>query len=180
MSGGDFRELSVEFSSGTASAREDDDVVREFSYRLQFRDGLVEDPPQLSWQFDRADPPGVVWTDWAVRLVSPAVKQILSAHAGPRDVIQWMPAALTDASGREAEYWTPHFPVWHDVLHEELTEIGSSGLPMRWVLDRSKLDGLAVFIVPRMTSHVVVRQDVADLLSAARVGGYSEQRAPQA
>ena len=158
---------------------DDFDLVRSprdntFSYRLQFQPDTVGSPPELTWHWKQPGPP----PDWlgtidSVRLLSGAVRRVFDVHAGSADDLQWLPATVTTAAQEVLSYWVLHFPTWFDLLDEEHTTWGPSGLPMRWVLSRAKLDGHSVFIVPRLTDIVIVADHVLDALRQAGVTGYT-------
>lgn len=119
--------------------------------------------------------------DWVgtadmTRLVSPRVRTILDDHLGQRDEIQWLPATLTMPTGELLPYWVMHFPVFYDVLHSS-TNWGPSGLPIRWVLDRAKLDGHHVFIVPKLNDITIVTGEVLAALTDAGLTGIGVERA---
>lgn len=164
------------------TSNDDFDLVRSprdntFSYRLQFQPDPVENPPELTWHWKQPDPP----PDWlgtidSVRLLSPAVRQVFDEHAGPADDLQWLPATVTTATHPALPYWVLHFPIWCDLLDEEHTTWGPSGLPMRWVLSRAKLNDHIVFIVPRLSSIVIVTDHVLDALRQVGVTGYTAVR----
>ncbi|UZN02682.1 hypothetical protein [Cellulomonas sp. S1-8] len=110
------------------------------------------------------------------RLVSPSVRTILEDCLGERDAIQWLPATLTMPAGEHLPYWVMHFPVFYDLLHSS-TNWGPSGLPIRWVLDRAKLDGHRVFIVPELNDITIVTDDVLAALNDAGLTGIGSERA---
>lgn len=156
------------------------DTTRDntFSYRLQFEAGPVENAPELTWQWTRPQPP----PDWvatidSVRLVSPVVRRVFDEHAGPADEFQWLPATVTTSTGESLPYWVLHFPTWFDVLDEAHSNWGPSGLPMRWVLSRAKLEDHHVVTVPRLIELVIVTEPVLDALQQAGVTGYVADRA---
>lgn len=144
-----------------------------FRYRLKSEEGPVVDPPVLTWARRKPGRP----QEWAgtvdaIRLLSPLARHVLDEHAGPADDLQWLPATVTTLEGEALPYWVLHFPTWFDLLDEEYTNWGPSGLPMRWVLARAKLDGHAVFIVPQLSDIVIVTDRVLDALRESGVAGY--------
>lgn len=148
----------------------------EFDARLT-REGQITDPPELAWRWlDEAPVQDWARTTDMARLVSPRMRAVLEDHLGERDVIQWLPATLTTPTGEDLPYWVMHFPVFHDVLHSS-TNWGPSGLPIRWVLDRAKLDGHHVFIVPKLNNIIIVTGKVLVALVDAGLTGFSVERA---
>jgi hypothetical protein len=175
MSGG-YYEIHPNEEYGICRNLFDDDEQRTFSFRLN-DPGPVESWPDLRWQLPGTDRPDIVWTIRSIRLVSPLVKQVFTDLAGPRDTIQWLPAALHDPTGTPHEYWVPHFPVHHDVLDETRTSIGPSGLPIRWVLARPKLHGLGVLVVPHLYDLYVIHERIGAALAEAGATGYTSKPA---
>jgi hypothetical protein len=105
--------------------------------------GRLEDvtTPRWRWASTTHEPPDVVWTVDTVRLVSQRVRDVLSAHLGPKDEIQWLAGTLVHGAS-EITYWTPHLPVHHDVLDEALTDRDPRlGTPGRYVYSPDKLAG---------------------------------------
>lgn len=148
-----------------------------FSHRLQFQPGRVEAWPDLRWSVRTELGPDWVWTVDAIRLVSPTVRAVIEAEAGPRDDIQWLPATVVSARGTEQPYWVPHFPTWHDVLDHELTTWDPNQMPIRWVLSASKVVGLSVFVIPRSSLRVVASDAVVRALQHTRASGFSVEPA---
>ena len=171
-----YFEVEANEEYGRAKSCMDVDELREFSFRM-WEPAALTRWPALAWQLTHSDRPDVVWAARRVRLVSPLVRDIFTVHAGPRDAIQWIPAQLLDPTGASLEYWVPHFHVHHDVLHEGHTNYGPSGLPIRWVLDRRKLDGLGVFVVPGLSGHYLIHERVGRALAEAGATGYTSEAA---
>jgi hypothetical protein len=174
-----YYEIAPNEEYGVAKNMFDRSQLREFSFRLD-KPGQVQTWPDMRWQLPSNDRPDVVWALRQVRLLSPLVRQVFTELAGPRDAIQWIPAQLLDRAGDVFEYWVPHFFVHQDVLHDRHTNYGPSGLPIRWVLDRQKLDGLGVFVVPGLSAHYLIHERVGRALAAAGATGYTSQRARSA
>jgi hypothetical protein len=176
-----------------------DQSSEDFLLRLYFHEGRVNDWPQVNWFWMRSKnlppvpeqtgvpvPPEWTWGVASGSLVAPRVRDILAAHAGPADDIQWIPCTIT-AAGQDLPYYIPHFPTWHDILHDDLTDWtprpGSAGdnprswkhdhVPIRWVLDTNKLDGHHVFKRPKSTLSVIVTTPVLDALNDAQVTGFT-------
>lgn len=152
-----------------------------FRHRLTFEEGRLEDVPELVWRWP-LDGPAEDWvgTDDMTRLVSPRVRDAIDGALGVEDAVQWIPATLTMPEGAPLDYWVMHFPVWHDVLHATHTNFGPSGLPIRWVLDRAKLDGHSVFIVPQLNDITIVNDHVLAALRAMRATGLAVEPARMA
>jgi len=148
-----------------------------FNYRLKYERGRVTEWPDLRWSSDEAVPRDWPWPVDSFRLVSPRVREVFEENGGPRDDIQWIPGMVVTNDGVEHPYWVPHFPTWHDVLDEDETTWGPSGLPMRWVLSCGKLDGLSVFIVPGLRDLVIVSPAVLEDLQRIGATGYKAEPA---
>ncbi|WP_150118070.1 hypothetical protein [Cellulomonas sp. B6] len=149
------------------------DIDWQFLDRLVFEPGLVQDPPQLAWSWP-LDGPAEDWIGTAdmTRLVSPAVREVLDAHLGGADRIQWLDATVQMPDGSALPYFVMHFPDWHDDLYDEAsTTWGPGGLPIRWVLSRAKLKDHRVFALPNLSKIVIVSGDVVDALKDAGLTG---------
>lgn len=152
------------------------DVDWQFVAGLPSRQGPISDPPALSWAWPLPGPA----EDWVgtadmVRLVSPAVREVLDAHLGEADRIQWLDASVQMPDGVSLPYFVMHFPEWHGDLYDQTaTTWGPSGLPIRWVLSRAKLRGHRVFTLPNLSQIVIVTRDVLDALRAAGLTGIAD------
>lgn len=129
--------------------------------------GYIEEPPELGWSWSSPKPVGdLVLTVDGIRLVSPRMREVFDAHLGPADEIQWLPATVTLADGTRSPSWVPHFPVHHNLLDREHSTFGPSGLPILYVLSRSKLAGHAVTVLPNHPLSTIVSTTVVDALTA--------------
>jgi hypothetical protein len=173
-----------------------DHGLHDFVLQLQFQEGRVNSWPSIVWAWSPSEPKGTLhppeWTSGTITgsLVAPRVRDILAAHAGPADDIQWIPCTIT-AAGQDLPYYIPHFPTWHDILHDDLTHWGAQPgtedcnptfwkpghAPIRWVLDTNKLHGHHVFKRPKSTLSVIVTTPVLDALNDAQVTGFTATRA---
>ena len=173
----------------------DDRVDRLFSEAGRIDPG---DLPELQWQWLSAEwpVPDIPVPVDALRVVRPAVREILDAHRGPADDVQWLPASILDASGRRLEAWVLHLPTHVDLLHEDATTWGPSHSPIRYVYDSAKLSGhtMTVYSRPARTlrrggqvihvssrissSPLVIAEAVADELRRANVTGARLTPAP--
>lgn len=136
-------ELSAEASNDASLIAEPEGHDHERSRRLS-EPGRIDDTdvPTWRWLSTTRDPFDLVWTVDTVRLVSPRVRDVLEARLGPKDEVQWLPGVLRHGGGEPLTYWTPHFPVHHDVLDEELTERDPRlGTPGRYFYSPAKLAG---------------------------------------
>lgn len=174
-----YYEIAPNEEYGGAKNLFDSGQLREFKFRTK-KPGKLSSWPDLRWELPGTDLPDVVWAARQVRLVSPLVRQVFIDLAGPRDAIQWIPSQVVDPAGTSYPYWVPHFHVHQDVLHEAYTNYGPSGLPIRWVLDRRKLDGLGVFVVPGLSAHYLIHERIGAALAEAGATGYTSERARSA
>ena len=136
-------ELSADASADASLAAEPDGHDLELSRRLS-ESGWIDDAVVRAWRWlSTTRPPfDLVFTVDAVRLVSPRVRDVLESHLGPKDEVQWLPGTLRHGDGEGLTYWTPHFPVHHDVLDEEITERDPRlGTPGRYFYSPAKLAG---------------------------------------
>lgn len=144
---------------------------RRTSYRLD-AEGLLNDLPKLEWTWASPEPvDDLVPTADGMRLVSPRMREVFDAHLGPDDEIQWFPGKVFLADGATLPYCVPHFPVHHDLLNNELSTFGPSGLPILEVFSHAKLAGHAVTAQPNRSLTIVVSATVADSLIALDLVG---------
>jgi hypothetical protein len=136
-------ELSAEASKDASLIAEPEGHDHELSRRLSEPGRIDEtDVPAWRWLSTTRKPFDLIWTVDTVRLVSPRVRDVLESHLGPKDEVQWLPGTLRHGDGEGVTYWTPHFPVHHDVLDEEITERDSRhGTPGRYFYSPAKLAG---------------------------------------
>lgn len=71
----------------------------------------------------------------------------------------------------------PHFPGERDILDQEWTQWGPSGLPIRWFLSAPKIEGISVTERPNVAGHLIVNGDVMRALRRAKLTGYRAMRA---
>jgi hypothetical protein len=148
----------------------------QFVAGLPSRQGPISDPPDLSWAWP-LPAPAEDWVGTAdmVRLVSPAVREVLDAHLGEADRIQWLDASVQMPDGASLPYFVMHFPEsYDDVYDQTATTWGPSGLPVRWVLSRAKLRGHRVFTLPNLSQIVIVTGDVLAALRATGLTGIAD------
>jgi len=100
------------------------------------------------------------------------VEPLLSAE----DEIQWIDAPFTGLDRVEHEYFIPHFPSTFDMYDETYTDWGPSGLPIRWVLSRTKLDRHSVFAPFGVGVVMIVRDDVATAMKAEGLTGIAYKK----
>lgn len=84
------------------------------------------------------------------QLYSEKLRAAIDMAAGPRDVIQWLPAWVTDAEGGRRRYWGLHFPEPPEAIIDTKLSVygGAPGVVMKGVLDLAKLDGRHVTVSP--------------------------------
>lgn len=96
---------------------------------------------------------------------------IIRAHLGPQDRVQWLLATVRTPDGQVHAYEVPHFLSYPDVYDVDATDWGPSGLPIRWVLSRAKLDGLHFFARAEASGTVIVAELLLNALRDAGVTG---------
>jgi hypothetical protein len=144
-----------------------------FSYRLE-ETLSITDPPTLSWNWEAPYPfPDWVLTADTIRVFSPRMADVIRAHLGPRDEIQWLEGTVVLPDGTAHPHEVPHFLSYPDVLDSDATTWGPSGLPIRWVLSRSKLAGLRLFAREGSAGPVVVDDVMLTALQAASLTGFT-------
>lgn len=128
----------------------------------------VADPPAFEWEVPKgSEPTGWCPTVDRVRVISPVMLELLEEHRRQADKIQWIPCTLRHPDGCSSSEWRVlHFAGSLEVLDEDLTTWGPSGLPQRWVLSRAKVADRSVFGVPGAQNQLVVTDTVFDKLSA--------------
>lgn len=102
-------------------------------------------------------------------LFSGRMREVIDAHLGPADQVQWLPSTLRHSDGREETYWISHFPHTPDVLNMELSTWGENGVPMRWVIQENKLGGHEFFHVGRQ--KIIVSHRLVAALRKAGITG---------
>ncbi len=95
------------------------------------------------------------------RLVSDRLKGVLEESKGKADVLQWLPANVTDAKGHAWPYWVLHFPGNFDVLNKtKTTFIRGTDHVIKPCLDRNLIENHRVFTYPNSTLVLIVSRDV--------------------
>jgi hypothetical protein len=170
---------------------------RNIIYQLKYEEGRVESWPDISWAWEPPESSGISTPpDWTFSvpggiLVSPKVRNILTVNIGPADEIEWLPITLRNPAAQESSYFIPHFPTWHDVLHDEFTHWtarpGSASenprfwrddhVPIRWVLDAKKIHDHHVFKIPTLTFGFIGNDVVLQALTDANVTGFTAEPA---
>lgn len=144
-----------------------------YDFRYVMRDpGRIQDPPELSWTWIApfAFPDWVLTVD-TIRVFSPRMAEIVRAHLGPRDQIQWLTGTVTTPDGTAHPHQIPHFLDYPDIYDQDATDWGPSGLPIRWVLSRPKLDGLHFFARPGAAGPFLAHHTLHHALQAAGITG---------
>lgn len=108
--------------------------------------------------------------DIGVRLCSPALRDVLDAHRGPDDAIEWLPVSVRDPGGALHPYWALHPLSYPDVLDPERTMIGPDGDPMRPVVDLRRVTTERVFAV-RRSGWLFVEDSVRKAIGKSRCTG---------
>lgn len=174
----EYYELGPTHSMDARNAARRRSHPHEFRYTMR-KPGPIEDPPELSWTWEAPFPlPDWVLTNDTVRVFSPRMADIVRVHLGPRDQIQWLKGTVITADGIAFEHEVPHFLAYPDIYDIEATDWGPSGLPIRWVLSRPKLDGLHFFARARNAGPFLVHHVLHDALRDAGITGITATPAP--
>lgn len=138
--------------------------------------GVFVDPPVTEWFWGT---PGPVpdWPAASVRLFSTRMADIVARHLSATDRVQWLPAAVVSPEGTHHDFHIPHFVERPEVLDREASSWGPSGLPIRWVLSRSKIAGRSFFPSHDFAKNVVVDEALLAALRAADLTGLDIDRA---
>jgi hypothetical protein len=115
-----------------------------FFFRLSSDQGRLAMFPEITWTWESSlGPVDTPPTDYpratvGLNLVSVRMRKIIDSYLGPGDEVQWIPSVM-HYNNEEIPYWIPHFPHTPDVMNTEMSTWGENGVPMRWVLDATKL-----------------------------------------
>lgn len=168
----DYREIA---QHNTGDARMLADLVSPPGTYIYTR---LNDPAPVS------DGPELVWSwvaparlrDWCpavtgTRLFSHRMADVVRAHLGPLDAVQWLPATVLTPDGTAHPYEVPHFLEYPDIYDGVATEWGPSGLPTRWALSRAKLEGRHFVARWRSAGTAIISEVMRTALIEAEVTG---------
>ncbi|MEP7762328.1 DUF1629 domain-containing protein [Sanguibacter sp. 25GB23B1] len=152
------------FTAATAAGR-------VFVERLD-KDGIFVDPPVTEWNWRRPGPA----PDWPavammVRLFSVRMADIVQAHLGELDAVQWIPAVVTSTDGHRGDYRIAHFTERPDVLDPDASTFGPNGQPIRWVLSARKITGRHFFPSHDYGRNVIISATLRTALLDAKLTG---------
>ncbi len=136
--------------------------------------------PELSWRWDAPFPlDDLVPTTDSVRVMSPRMAGVVRSVASEADLarVQWLQGTVVTADEVEHPVEVPHFLEYPDVYDEAATDWGPSGLPIRWVLSRPKVEGLQFFARTRSSGSFLVSEQLRDALVEAGITGMDIRRA---
>lgn len=151
---------------------------RNIAGKMMLTRGRLDLPEPFRWRLETG-PLGVDWIECGLAvLLSERLRGVLETNLGPEDEIQWIASEVEHGDGTVAPYWSAHFPHLRDVLDEERTDRGPSGVPMRWCLSRAKLTGIRVTAVPMSGSMLVVDEEVVRQMMTHGIVGVRYSRAP--
>ncbi|NTW41066.1 MAG: hypothetical protein HGA44_14530 [Cellulomonadaceae bacterium] len=141
--------------------------------------GPIDDDLGLAWTWTgENEPPDLVRTVDRIRVFSARTREVIDAHLGRADQVQWLPCELQVGGNTADGGWAvPHFPVVFDVLSEELTTWGPSGLPIRWVLSKNKCQGHSVFALHGVQGQTIVAEPLLAALLEAGITGIAAEPA---
>lgn len=173
----EYYELSPTHSVDARNAARAGDHPHGFRYLMRDA-GFIADVPELSWTWVAPFPfPDWVLTNDTIRVFSPRMADVVRAHLGPRDRVQWLHGTVITPDGQAHSHEVPHFPEHPDIYDMEATTWGPSGLPIRWVLARHKLDGLHFFARERSAGPVIAHHSLVDALQRAGITGITAKPA---
>jgi hypothetical protein len=136
--------------------------------------GIIDDWPERRYQLDGefADLQPEIR---ALKLCSPALREILDAHRSEGDVVQWLPATIAGQDRQEREYWVLHFPEFPDVVdasNSTFEEYEGEKFYNRVVLDSRKASRHSVMPSPeRYPTAFMVAEPVKRALVGAGLSG---------
>ncbi|MEP7793745.1 hypothetical protein [Sanguibacter sp. 25GB23B1] len=142
---------------------------RVFMERLH-KDGIFVDPPLTEWTWDRSGP-APDWPATTVRLFSVRMADIVQAHLGELDAVQWIPAVFTSTDGHRGDYRIAHFTERPDVLDPDASTFGPNGQPIRWVLSARKITGRHFFPSHDYGRNVIISATLRTALLDAKLTG---------
>lgn len=167
----EYYELSPTVTGDARNAASRRSHTHEFRYAMR-KPERIDDPPELSWTWEApfASPDWVLTND-TIRVFSPRMTDIVRAHLGPRDQVQWLEGVVIGPDGIPRHHEVPHFLTYPDIYDMDATDWGPSGLPIRWYLSRPKLDGLHFFARSRSAGPFLAHYTLHDALRDAGITG---------
>lgn len=143
--------------------------LRVFKERLR-APGTILDPPVTEWTRE-ATGPAPDWPAAAVVLLSARMAEIVQAHLGERDAVQWLPAVVVNGDEGRQDYRIPHFVERQDVLDRDASTWGPNGQPIRWVLSPEKIAGRRFFASHAFGRNVIISDVLRDAFHASGLTG---------
>lgn len=142
---------------------------RVFKERLD-DEGVFVDAPLTEWIWDGKGP-APDWPASRVRLISVRMADIVQAHLGELDAVQWIPAVVTSTDGHRGDYRIAHFTERPDVLDPVASTFGPNGQPIRWVLSARKIAGRHFFPSHDYGRNVIIDATLRTALLDAKLTG---------
>lgn len=150
--------------------------MREFLRDLRWTPGVREDVPTLEWLSPKPPKFDWVWNTTASRLFSSRARDVFEASSVPADRLQWLPGDVVTPDGERTRYWVMHFTEHLDIFED--TFQGSRGLPLGWVISRSKVADLRIFTTPAQPEGFKVADEVHTAIREAGLTGFVSSALP--
>jgi hypothetical protein len=154
--------------------------IHSYFYGLSQDQGWLESWPDITWTWkpsigpETTPVPDYPRAAEGCALYSGRMREIVDAHLGPADEVQWIPSTMRHGDNREEKYWILHFPHAPDVLNMEMSTWGENGVPMRWGLQEDKLVGHDFF--PACRNNIIASDRLVKAFRAAGITGINPKR----
>jgi len=139
--------------------------------------GRVDDWSRISYHVDKGVLSDYLANNDAFRLCSKPLREVIDRHRGNKDVIQWLPALVTQAQPPGHEYWILHFPEASDVV-DVSRSVYSAGRLVKPYLHPELVKGHQVFTVAHSSVSLIVADELKRAIQDARCSGVKFSRVP--
>jgi hypothetical protein len=150
---------------GTACAPE------EITFDLLPIEGIVDSWQEFTFQLEDGDYTDYLANDLGWRMCSKPLRDLIESRKATEDLLQWLPAIVSDGLGTAVRYYVLHFPVIYDVLDTERTLFAEGGSVIRPILSKSKLGSHRVFAPMRSRVDLVITGNIKEEIILARLTG---------
>ena len=157
-----------------ASAPDDPELDRRLA-----SGGWIDDWSRLRFQLGKGIVVDYLANSFAYRLCSDVLRRTLDSRRSPVDVVQWLPAIVSDPMGKELPYSILHFPEVPNVLNLTKSVLSGPMIVKAW-LDGRLVDGHRIFSFPQDTLRLVIAGEVKAAIESSRCTGMKFSRVPVA
>ena len=174
MAEGDFFYVFIRNEPDFALARTKPDP--ELDRRLRAGGEVAE---WLTLQFDLEEGAVIDYlpNSRAFRMCSQRLRDVLERERGDADVLQWLPATVTNGAGATLPFWILHFPRVPELINRAQS-IFSGPVLVKAVLDVTLVAEHRVFSRPHDTVSLIVADSVRRAIAKAGCGGMEFSRVP--